>query len=164
MRPFIPSLGLNYSGGGFGGGRGGFFGNFGSRGEVAASLFWELQSLGFQDLAVYRRRGAEQQVANLNLIKVEQQVAADVASAYQLLHAAARQIEESRATVLEAVDSLHLNLLDMRQGAMLPRATRPIEVLQPIQALAQARTDYLESVLSYNRAQFRLKRAVGQAP
>ena len=42
------------------------------------------------------------------------------------------------------------------------RATRPIEVLQPIQALALARTDYLDSVLSYNRAQFRLQRAIGQ--
>jgi hypothetical protein len=36
--------------------------------------------------------------------------------------------------------------------------------LQPIQALAQARLDYLDSVLAYNRAQFRLKRAIGQQP
>ena len=46
----------------------------------------------------------------------------------------------------------------------LPRATRPIEVLQPIQALAQARLDYLDSVIGYNRAQFRLKRAIGEPP
>ena len=43
-------------------------------------------------------------------------------------------------------------------------ATRPIEVLQPIQALAQARLDYLDAVLDYNRSQFRLKRATGQQP
>jgi hypothetical protein len=36
--------------------------------------------------------------------------------------------------------------------------------LQPIQALAQGRLDYLDSVLSYNRAQFELKRAIGQQP
>ena len=59
---------------------------------------------------------------------------------------------------------LKLNFLNIRQGAELPRATRPIEVLQPIQALAQARLDYLDSVLDYNRAQFRLKRAIGQQP
>ena len=49
-------------------------------------------------------------------------------------------------------------------GAGLPAATRPIEVLQPIQALAQARADYLNAVLAYNRAQFRLYRAIGQPP
>ncbi len=64
----------------------------------------------------------------------------------------------------EAIESLKLNFLNIRQGAELPRATRPIEVLQPIQALAQARTDYLESVLGYNRAQFQLIRAIGRQP
>ncbi len=64
----------------------------------------------------------------------------------------------------EAVESLKLNFINIRRGAALPLATRPIEVLQPIQALAQARTDYLESVLGYNRAQFRLVRAIGQQP
>ena len=62
----------------------------------------------------------------------------------------------------EAIDSLKLNMINIRHAAELPRATRPIEVLQPIQALVQARTDYLESVLGYNRAQFRLNRAIGQ--
>ena len=65
---------------------------------------------------------------------------------------------------VEALDSLKLNFLNIRQGAELPRATRPIEVLQPIQALAQARLDYLDAVLDYNRSQFRLKRAIGQQP
>ena len=57
-----------------------------------------------------------------------------------------------------------LNLTNIRRGAGLPGATRPIEVLQPIQALAQARADYLDAVLAYNRAQFRLFRALGQPP
>jgi hypothetical protein len=65
------------------------------------------------------------------------------------------------ASVGEAIDSLRLNLINIRQGAELPRATRPIEVLQPIQALAQARLDYLDSFLTYNGSQFRLNRALG---
>ncbi|MGE3819560.1 MAG: hypothetical protein AB7I30_08995, partial [Isosphaeraceae bacterium] len=60
--------------------------------------------------------------------------------------------------------SLRLNLTNMRRGAGLPGATRPIEVLQPIQALAQARTDYLESELAYHRAQFRQYHALGRPP
>jgi hypothetical protein len=47
------------------------------------------------------------------------------------------------------------------QKRRTPHATRPIEVLQPIHSLAEARLDYLDSVLLYNRSQFRLNRALG---
>jgi hypothetical protein len=55
-------------------------------------------------------------------------------------------------------------MLNIQRGAGLPGATRPFEVLQPIQALAQTRSDYLNAVLAYNRSQFRLYRAIGQPP
>ncbi len=162
LRPFIPSLAFSYAGGGFGGGQGAFFGDFGARGDVAASLFWELQNLGFGDVAIMRRRRFENEEARLQKLKVAARVGAEVAAAFETKQAAARQITVSRETVAEAIDSLKLNMINIRQGAELPRATRPIEVLQPIQALVQARTDYLDSVLGYNRAQFRLSRAIGQ--
>ncbi len=164
LRPFVPSVAFDYAGGGFGGGAGSFFGNFGSRGDAAASLFWDLRNLGFTDVAIMNRRAAERETANLEKIRTQTRVAAEVVSSYETRQAAIRQIEEARGGLVEALDSLKLNFLNIRQGAELPRATRPIEVLQPIQALAQARLDYLDSVLDYNRAQFRLKRAIGQQP
>ena len=92
---------------------------------------------------------------------MENQVAADVAAAYKARLAAARRMAQTAPEVIKAIESLRLNLLNIRRGAGLPSATRPIEVLQPIQALAQARTDYLDAVLSYNRAQFQLYYAIG---
>ena len=126
-----------------------------------ASLFWELNNLGFGDAAIIHRRRFENQEATLQMFKVQTRVAAEVVSAYETKQAAIRQIAESRETVAEAIESLKLNMINIRHGAELPRAPRPIEVLQPIQALVTARTDYLESVLSYNRSQFRLNRAIG---
>jgi outer membrane protein TolC len=164
LRPFTPSLALAESAGGFGGGPNAFFGNFGRRNDVAASMFWDLRGLGFMDLGVMRQRAAEHETARLEQIRVQTQVVSDVTSAFGVRQAAARQIEEARQTLVEALNSLELNFVNIRHGTELPRATRPIEVLQPIQALAQARFDYLDSVLTYNRSQFRLKRAVGQAP
>lgn len=164
LRPFIPSVSATYAGGGMGGGQGGFFGDFGARGDFMTSIFWELQHLGFADRAIMRRNAAEKRTAELELVQVETRVAADVASSYELRMTAAQQIRESRETVVEALESLKLNRVNMQEGAGLPRATRPIEVLQPIQALAQARLDYLDSVITYNRAQFRLKRAIGRQP
>lgn len=164
LRPFVPSVAVTYAGGGFGGGKDSFFGNFGARGDIMASLFWEVQHLGFADRAAMRRSAADKKTAELELIKLESRIAAEVASSYETRLASAKQIDEAREALAEALESLRLNLLNMRQGAGLPRATRPIEVLQPIQALAQARLDYLDSVIAYNRAQFRLERAIGRRP
>ncbi|MGH7136950.1 MAG: TolC family protein, partial [Pirellulales bacterium] len=164
LRPYIPSVATTYAGGGLGGGQDAFFGNFGARGDFMASLFWELQHLGFSDRAIMRRTDAERRAAGIELLQIENAVAADVAAAFELRAAALLQIEETKAALIDAVESQQLNLANLRGGAGLPRATRPIEVLQPIQALAQARIDYLDAVLAYNRAQFRLKRAIGEQP
>ncbi|WP_435010718.1 TolC family protein [Tundrisphaera lichenicola] len=162
LRPLIPSLALQYSGGGFGGGVNSFFGNFNSRSDVAVNLFWEVQNLGLADRAIAKARGAQQRAALLELMKVQDRVAAEVVRADKSLLAAARQRDQAGRALPEAQSSLELNLTNIRRGAGLPGATRPIEVLQPIQALAQARSDYLDAVLAYNRAQFRLFHALGR--
>ena len=60
LRPFVPSLAVSYSGGGFGGGQNASFGNFGGRSDVAASLFWELRDLGLDRPRASAARAAEQ--------------------------------------------------------------------------------------------------------
>jgi outer membrane protein TolC len=164
LRPFIPSLALRYSGGGFGGGPNEFFGNFDSRSDADVNLYWTLENLGFGDRARIRRSDAERQEATLRLVQVQDRVAADVVQADKYRLAAIRQIDRAARQLPEALQSLELNFTNIRRGAGLPGATRPIEVLQPIQALAQARADYLESVLAFNRAQFRLYHAIGRPP
>ena len=161
LRPLVPSLAFSYAGGGFGGGQNAFFGNFGSRGDATVSLYWELQNLGFSDYAIAKRSLADQKIAALKLIRVENQVAADVTTAYKSRLAASRRMAQAAPAVSKGLESLRLNMLNIRRGAGLPGATRPLEVLQPIQALAQARTDYLRAVVAYNRAQFQLYRAIG---
>ncbi len=164
LRPFAPSVALSYSGAGFGGGPTGAFGNFGGRNDVAASMFWELRGLGLADRGYRRAAEAQRRTADIDLVRVQAQVAQDVVAAYKERASASGWMDEARQSVPEAIDSLALNLKNIRQGAGLPGATRPIEVLQPVQALAQARADYLNAVLAYNRAQFRLYRAVGRPP
>ncbi|MFO0958381.1 MAG: TolC family protein [Isosphaeraceae bacterium] len=164
LRPFVPSLAMSYSGGGFGGGPNANFGNFNTRGDFAASLFWELRGLGFSDRGNRRMAEAEWRTADIGLVRVQAQVANDVVAAFKARAAASEAMVDAREAVTEAVESQELNLANIRRGAGLPGATRPIEVLQPIQALAQARADYLNAVLAYNRAQFRLYRAIGRPP
>ena len=164
MRPLIPSLAFTYSGGGFGGGPNSFFGNFDGRSDAGVNLFWEVQNLGFADRAIGRQRASQQRTATLELVKLQDRVAAEVVRDEKSRRAAGRQMREASRAVTEALSSLSLNLTSIRRGAGLPAATRPIEVLQPIQALAQARADSLDAILAYNRAQFRLYRALGRPP
>jgi outer membrane protein TolC len=164
LRPLIPSLAFRYSGGGFGGGANGFFGDFNGRSDADVNLYWEVQNFGLADKAIAKQRAAQQRTANLQLLKVQDRVASEVVRAEKERIASERQMNEAARAVPEAQASLDLNVTNIRRGAGLPGATRPIEVLQPIQALAQARADYLESVLAYNRAQFRLYRALGRPP
>ena len=116
------------------------------------------------DRAIAKYRAAQQRTAVLRMMQVQDRVASEVVQADKQRIAAGRQLREAGLALPEAVNSLTLNLANIRRGAGLPNATRPIEVLQPIQALAQARADYLDAVLAYNRAQFRLFRAIGQPP
>lgn len=165
LRPFIPSLALRYSGGGFGGGRNEFFGDFASRSDADVNLYWESANLGFTDSAIRGRREAERKEADLRFFKVQDTVAAQVVQAEKARIAARRRIARSEAAVPEAIRSLALNFHTIREAAGLPvPATRPIEVLQPIQALAEVRREYLDAVIDYNTSQFRLFHALGRAP
>ena len=152
---------MTYSGGGFGGGVGSSFGSFNTRGDAAVSLFWELSGLGLTDRGHIRIANAQRHTADIDVVRAQAQVSNDVVAAYKARVAAAEAMDDARQSVSEAIESLDLNLTNIRRGAGLPGATRPIEVLQPIQALAQTRTDYLAAVLAYDRAQFRLYRAIG---
>ena len=57
MRPFIPSVALTSPGAGSAAARPGSSATSAPRSEIGASMFWEIQSLGFPDLAIYRRAG-----------------------------------------------------------------------------------------------------------
>ena len=94
---------------------------------------------------------ADRNTADIDLARVQAQVANDVVVSFKGRLAASEAMDDARASVAEAIESLQLNLTSIRRGAGLPGATRPIEVLQPVQALAQARTDYLGAVLAHNR-------------
>ena len=92
LRPFIPSVAFRYSGGGFGGGTNGFFGDFGGRSDADVNLFWELQNLGFANRAIAKSRASQERTAHLELLKVQDRVASEVVRADKSRLAALRQV------------------------------------------------------------------------
>ncbi len=157
--PLIPSVLLSYQSGGFGGGRNDFFGNFAEREDFAASAVWELHNLGFGDRSLRRLRESELNDARLRALLIADRVAAEVVTAHEEVQSGRKQMDVTQETVGAALRSFELNMERIRGGAGLP-----IEALQSIQALDRARLDYLDAVIAYDRAQFRLLTALGNRP
>ncbi|MBI1900217.1 MAG: TolC family protein [Planctomycetia bacterium] len=154
--PLIPSVALGVSYGGFGGGSGGDIDNYRDRLDVDVAAFWELRNLGFGERPA--REGARSRIrqAQWQEVLVMDRVAAEVAAAHSQVVARRPQIDTAKVGIQKAVDSYRRNLDRIRQAEGLP-----IEALQSIQALDQARREYLRTVIDYNEAQFRLHRALG---
>jgi len=154
--PFVPSVLLGFSTGGFGGGLGNNLDNIDDRYDFDALLTWEIRNLGFGEDAARRESEALIQQARFEKVRMLDQVAREVAEAHaQVLHRAER-ITITQTAIQSAADSYKRNLSRIRDGQGLP-----LEVLQSVRALEDARRAYLQAVVEHNEAQFRLQWALG---
>jgi outer membrane protein TolC len=175
IRPLVPSVLLRgastpvlqgtLGGGVFGGGRNGNLSNFSARSDFDLQVLWEFQNLGFGNRALVKERWAENQQAILELFGTQDRVAAEVAQAYAQAHSAARRAKEAESQVRDALDSVEKNFEGLshtkQAGNLILLVIRPQEVVAAVQALERAYSRYYGAVADYNRAQFRLYRALG---
>jgi hypothetical protein len=148
--------------GAFGGGVNSSINNFGLREDIDLQLLWQLDNLGFGNRARVQERKAENRLALVELFRVQDRVAAEVAQA-QL---AAARVDVMERGVRLAEESAAKNLVGLSQtrgaGGLIQLIVRPQEVVAAIQTLAQAYADHYSAVADSNRGQFRLYRAMGQ--
>jgi outer membrane protein TolC len=173
IRPLVPSLVLrgastNPAGtlgyGTFGGGPNGNLQNFGGRFDIDMQLLWEFQALGFANRARVREREAENEVATLELFRTQDRIAAEVVRAFAEVQSAAERLNEAEPALRQAIDVVDKSLEGLqyrRVGEQLVLFVRPQEAVAAVQSLALANADFFAAVADYNRAQFRLYRALG---
>lgn len=149
----------------FGGGQRGQVSQFSARSDLDIQVLWEWQNLGLGNHARIKERQAEFQLSTLELLRVQDRVAAEVAQAHAQAVGAADRLLEAEEAVRHAADSADKNFEGLGQtkrvGNLNLLVIRPAEAVAAVQALAQAYTDYYTAVADYNRAQFRLYRALG---
>lgn len=92
----------------------------------------------------------------MHQIRVMNRVGREIVESHAQVLARHRQIGIAEQAVQRATDSFERNWLRVRDLEGLP-----IETLQSIQALDQARREYLRAIVDSNAAQFRLQRALG---
>jgi outer membrane protein TolC len=174
LLPFSPNVIVGFSAGTFGGGSGLVsgpqaprfgvepqprFGNFGPRNDFDAVMYWTLQNLGVGNLALVRVARSRVGVAELEQLKVLNQVRREVADAYLRTHIRFAQLALTEEAV-RAGDRAFRQDFRRIEG----NVGRPIELLASLRLLAQSRYDYLRAIVLYNEAQFELYVALGQPP
>ena len=140
--------------------------NSGGRMDVDVQLLWQLDNLGFGNYARVQQRRAENQQAVVELLRVEDRVAAEVSQALAQAQTATARVGLAGRGLRLAVESAEKNLAGVSQtqraGDLVVLVIRPQEAVASVQALAQAYTDFYGAVADANRAQFRLYRALGK--
>lgn len=154
--PFVPSVLLGFSTGGFGGGLGNRLANVDDRYDFDAMATWEVRNLGLGERAARQEAMTQVEQARFSEVRVMDQVAREVSEAHAQLVHRSRRIAITKEAIRYAEDSYERNLRRIRDGLGLP-----LEVLQSVRALEDARRAYLRAVVDYNAAQFRLQWALG---
>jgi outer membrane protein TolC len=174
LRPLVPSLAVrsastNPAGtlgyGAFGGGLNGDLRDFGGRFDIDVQLLWEFSALGFGNKARVAERRAEYEAATLDLFRTQDRIAAEVATRFAEARSAAQRLNDAEPALKEAIELVRKTTEGLggtqRIGERLILVVRPQEAVAALQAFAQANTDFFAAVADYNRAQFRLYRALG---
>jgi outer membrane protein TolC len=175
FRPFLPILIARGSGntppdslafGVYGGGQGSTLNNFNLRDAWDLEAMWEVRNLGFGNQALIRGRRAQYDLARSEEYRFRDLVAREVTQAWADVRSADRRVAQAEAELKEALQSATLNLATLgeikRAGGNIDiLVVRPLEVVAALQALDQGYVDYFGAVADYNRAQFRLYRALG---
>lgn len=170
--PLLPRVQLDFIGGGMQAGRGlikpapagSVYGWSEFRGQynANAALVWQLDALGAGNAATLRQRRAVYEAAQYRVAEVRAAVSAEVAEAARTGAARFDALGAAEEAVREATE-MGKRFRDVAFGVDGPK--RQFDALEPltgIQALNQARTQYLQTVIEFNRAQFRLFTALGQ--
>jgi outer membrane protein TolC len=162
--PLLPRVQGEFIGGGFKGGRNDDFGPMRGQYNAAAALVWELDNFGLGNAATTRAREASYAAALLRVREVQAKVSAEVAESARLAAARFESLGAAQEAVRQAQE-MYRKFKDVSFGLPGPKGQvqfDALEVLTAVQALNQARVQFVQQVVEFNRQQFRLYTAIGQ--
>ncbi len=157
--PLYPSIGVQAFLGGLGGGKNGSLGNFGPSEDYAAIVAWRVGPGGLFDSGRIRSSESRLSVARLSADKTRDEVVAQVVEAVARVGSLTEQLSGAERSLAAAQETLRLTgeRKQFEVGAVL-------ENIQSQQELTRARNDYLQVVAELDKAQYRLRAAVGSLP
>ena len=165
MAPLLPKVQADFIGGGLSGGRGNDFSPLQSQYNAGVALVWNLEGFGLGNAAQVRGREAGYDAALYRLRETEALVSSQVVEAAEMSGARYETLEPAQEAVRQALE-MYRKFRDVSFALPAGPKGQPqfdaLETLTAVQALNQARVQYLQQVVEFNRSQFRLYAAIGQ--
>ena len=172
--PFSPTVLVGYSYGAEGGGSNlvaqppgsnpfatgaSRFSGLTERADFDAALFWTVQNLGVGNVAQIRIARSNLASSNLELVRRMNNVRTEVAVAHGRIRARLVQIDTCEEAVKSITAGYGQDFRRIRGGEGLP-----IELMNSLRLLCEARLAYLDAIMDYNQAQMELYVSLGQPP
>lgn len=174
LLPFSPQVMFGYSNGMFGGGSNliagptsvsgaapdqARFSTLYGRSDLDVVAYWSLRNLGLGNKALINLAQAHYQEADLELLKRLNQIRQEVVDAQVRTHTGFAQIQLRERALRAGIEAHRQDLIRTRSNE-----GRPIETLDSLRLLRQARRDYIDTIVRYNRAHAELYTALGNPP
>ena len=154
--PLIPSIGAQVFGGGLGGGPDGGPSNFGAEGDYLVGLSWRIGPGGLFDSGRVRANKARLAATELGKAKLKDDITSQVVAGLTRLQSLSDQIVLAEANLASASETLRLTRERKQFGVGVV-----LEDIQAEQELERARSQYVNALAEFNKAQYGLSRAVG---
>ena len=166
MRPWLPLVSAGFSGGAFGGGSDrldlgvqSMYTTTRGRTDFDVSAVWTLQNLGVGNQALRLGRKSERDQAIFQRAIALAQIRREVEERQARVIARKRVVSVSWKQLAAAERGAQEELIRMKSGEALP-----IESLNSVLRLSNARQQLLNATIEYNRAQLQLFVALGTSP
>lgn len=162
VRPWLPTVSVGLSAGGFGGGSNlvpSSFGPFSTRTDFDVWAVWTVQNLGFGNRALQRQASARYGQAVAESVRTDNEIRREIGEAVAAARAARAQLDAARNAQAAAQEGAAEELKRIR-GTV----GRPLEALDSARQLTESRLELIRAITEFNVAQFRLWVAVGGSP
>ena len=164
MAPLLPRVQAEFIGGGLSGGRNDDFSPLQSQYNAGIALVWNLEAFGLGNAAQIRGRRAGYDAAIYRFRETEALVSSQVVEAVETAAARFGALDMAQEAVKQA-EEMYRKFRGASFAMLGPKGQGQFDALEPLtalQALSQARVQYLQQVVEFNRSQFRLYTAIGQ--
>ena len=129
------------------------------RADLDAAMFWTLQNLGVGNIAQIKLARSNLASANLELVGRHEQCPQRGCRAHGRIRARLVQIDICEEAV-KPITRLRWKIFAVSAAA----EGLPIELMNSLRLLCEARLAYLDAIMDYNQAQMELYVALGQPP
>jgi outer membrane protein TolC len=157
--PWIPTLYAQIFGGGLGGGPDSGPSTFGAEGDYLVGLSWRIGPGGLFDPGRIHASKARLAATQWGDAKLKDEITAQVVAGLARIQSLADQISLTEEKLAAATETLRLTRERKQYGVGVV-----LEDLQAQQDLERARSDYVNVLAEYNKAQYGLSHAVGSLP